>query len=121
MPSDEVQRVLWRFNDTAAAFPSEVCVHELVGAQAARTPDAVALEWRGATLTYSELQACAGRVAAWLMWHGVGAEVVVALQLERSMEQVVGVLGVLVSGGAYLPLDAAWVRGWRSHCARPPL
>ena len=101
-------QVLWRFNDTAAAYPTELCVHELVEAQAARAPSAVALEWQGATMTYSELVECSAGVAAWLRSHGVAPDCVVALQLHRSLEQVVGVLGVLVSGGAYLPLDSNW-------------
>ena len=52
-PEAEAARVLWRFNDTGAAWPTEACVHELVGAQAARTPAGVALEWAGSTLTLS--------------------------------------------------------------------
>ena len=100
--------MLWRFNDTAASCPAEVCVHELVGAQAARTPAAVALEWEGATLTYASLQGSAGAVGVWLRAHGVASDRVVALQLHRSLEQVVGMVGVLRSGGAYLPLDSVW-------------
>ena len=59
-------------------------------------------------MTYAELWDAAGRVSAWLVAHGVVADCVVALQLDRSLEQVVGVVGVLRSGGAYLPLDAKW-------------
>ena len=66
MPRHAAQRVLWRFSDTAAAHPSELCVHELVAAQAARTPAAVALEWKGDALAYAALEACAASVAAWL-------------------------------------------------------
>ena len=51
---------------------------------------------------------CASRVAAWLVAHGAAPDGVVALQLDRSLEQVVGVYGVLLSGGAYLPLDPKW-------------
>ena len=96
------------FNATAAAYPQDACVHELVAAQAAATPDAPALEWRGDAMSYAELHACAARVAAWLRAHGVAPDCVVALQLSRSLEQVVGVYGTLLSGGAYLPLGPAW-------------
>ena len=105
---DEAASVLWRFNDTSAAFPSDACAHELVAAQAARQPSAIALEWRGATMAYASLHACAERVGAWLRSRGVAADGVVALQLDRSLEQVVGVCGVLRAGGAYLPLDPSW-------------
>ena len=108
MAGEESELVLRGFNDTAAPFPAELCVHELVAAQVARTPDAVALEWRGDTMSYAELHASAARVAAWLAARGVAPDGVVALQLHRSLEQVVGVYGVLLSGGAYLPLDPKW-------------
>eukprot|EP00964_Phaeocystis_antarctica_P041189 scaffold23548_cov81-Phaeocystis_antarctica.AAC.2 len=108
MAGVESELVLRGSNQTAAPFPAELCVHELVAAQAARTPDAVALEWRGDTMSYAELHASAARVAAWLAAGGVAPDGVVALQLHRSLEQVVGVYGVLLSGGAYLPLDPKW-------------
>ena len=108
MPEPEAELVLRTFNATAADYPRELCIHELVAAQAARTPDAVAVEWRGDRMSYAELLGCAERVGAWLVAHGVAPDGVVALQLSRSLEQVVGVLGVLHSGGAYLPLDPAW-------------
>ena len=108
MAGVESELVLRGFNDTFAPFPAELCVHDLVAAQAARTPDAVALEWRGDTMSYAELHASASRVAAWLAARGVAPDGVVALQLDRSLKQVVGVYGVLLSGGAYLPLDPKW-------------
>ena len=108
MPADETELVLKTFNDTSAEYPADLCIHDLVAAQAARHPDAIALEWQGDTMTYGELMECAGQVARWLQAHGVVPDGVVALQLDRSLEQVVGVVGVLLSGGAFLPLDAKW-------------
>merc|ERR1712166_1729455 len=108
MAGEESELLLRGFNDTEAPFPAELCVHDLVASQAARMPDAVALEWRGDTMSYTELHASAARVAAWLAARGVAPDGVVALQLHRSLEQVVGVYGVLLSGGAYLPLDPKW-------------
>ena len=61
-------------NDTAADYPRELCIHELVAAQAARTPDAVAVEWRGDRMIYVELLGCAERVGAWLVAHGVAPD-----------------------------------------------
>eukprot|EP00964_Phaeocystis_antarctica_P111229 scaffold75548_cov59-Phaeocystis_antarctica.AAC.1 len=74
LPVAEAELVLRGFNDTAAPFPTELCVHELVAAQAARTPDAVALEWRGDTMSYAELHASAARAAAWLAARGVAPD-----------------------------------------------
>merc|ERR1712166_1128745 len=108
MAGEESELLLRGFNDTEAPFPAELCVHDLVAAQAARTPDAVALEWCGDTMSYAELHSSAARVAAWLAARGVAPDGVVALQLHRSLEQVVGVYGVLLAGGAYLPLDPKW-------------
>ena len=108
MPPDEAERVLWTFNDTAAAFRTDLCIHDLVAAQAARTPDAVALEWQKGTIAYADMMESASRVAAWLDEHGTTPDSRVALQLHRSLEQVVGMISVLLSGGAYLPLDLEW-------------
>ena len=108
LPADEAECVLRRFNVTAAAFPLELCVHELVIAQVARVPAAIALEWQGAQLSYAQLLSSAMALSAWVRSRGVSADMVVALQLRRSLEMVVGLLGVLLSGGAYLPLDPSW-------------
>ena len=108
--ADELRLLLWKFNDTSVLLTqsAHVCVHTLVEEQAALTPNAVALEWNGDHLTYAELMQCSSGVAEWLRACGIAADDVVALQLHRSLEQVVGMLGVLRSGGAYLPLDVTW-------------
>ena len=93
------------FNDTAGEFPSGMTLHGLVEAQAARSPDAVAVTFEGARLTYRELNARADRVAHRLCGLGVGPETLVAVCAERSLELLVALLGVLKAGAAYLPLD----------------
>ena len=90
------------------AYPADLLVHELFEAQADRTPDAVALASAGESLTYAELNARANRVAHHLRELGVGPDVRVALCVERSVEMVVGLLGVLKAGGAYVPLDPSY-------------
>ncbi|HEX6371571.1 MAG TPA: amino acid adenylation domain-containing protein [Longimicrobium sp.] len=84
------------------------CVHERVRAQARRTPDAVAVTCDGAGLTYRELDARAEHVARLLRRQGVGPDVRVGVFMERSLELVVGMLGVLKAGGAYVPLDPGY-------------
>ncbi|TDX61138.1 amino acid adenylation domain-containing protein [Methylosinus sp. sav-2] len=97
--------LIFDWNDTSADFPRDLCVHELFEAQAQRTPDAVAAIFRDDALTYGELNARANRLARHLVGLGVGPEAIVGLCVERSLEMVVGLLGVLKAGGAYLPLD----------------
>ncbi len=103
----ESRQLIRDWNRTAAPLP-ESTVHGQIAAQAARTPDAVALVWRGEAWTYSELEARSNRLAVRLRALGVGRESVVGVPLERSAAMVVAVLAVLKAGGAYLPLDPAY-------------
>ncbi|MET8566301.1 amino acid adenylation domain-containing protein, partial [Streptomyces flaveolus] len=101
----ERHRILTDWNDTAADLPDATVV-ELFEAQAARTPDAVALSATdGAELTYRELNARANRLARLITAHGVGAEDRVAVLLPRSAGMVTALMAVLKSGAAYVPLD----------------
>jgi amino acid adenylation domain-containing protein len=83
------------------------CLHHAFEAQAARTPEAVALEFEDRTLSYRELNAWANRIAHRLRALGVGPEALVGLCVERSAEMVAGLLGILKAGGAYVPIDAS--------------
>ncbi|HEX7240791.1 MAG TPA: condensation domain-containing protein, partial [Longimicrobiaceae bacterium] len=101
----ERRLVVEEWNDTAAEGPDAACAHHLVEAQAGRTPDAVAVSWEGGALTYAELELRAGRLAGRLRALGVGPDARVGLCLERGPEMMVGVLGILKAGAAYVPLD----------------
>jgi len=98
-------------NATALPLPLDRCLHELVEAQAARTPGAPAVIAEDGELTYGELDERAERLARRLRRLGVGPEVPVGLFVERSAAQVVAILGVLKAGGAYVPLDPAYPSG----------
>src|SRR6185295_1969219 len=100
----ERQQLLVDFNRTEVDYPGEKLLHKLFEAQAERTPANVAVEFEGESLTYEELNARANRVAHYLRRQGVGPESAVSLLMERSMEMIVGLLGVLKAGGAYVPL-----------------
>ncbi|HLX07815.1 MAG TPA: amino acid adenylation domain-containing protein, partial [Thermoanaerobaculia bacterium] len=102
-PPERHQLLEW--NDTAAAYSEDRCLHELIEDQARRTPRAVAVAADDATLTYRALNARANRLARHLRSLGAGPETVVAVCLERSAALVAGLLAILKAGGAYLPLD----------------
>ncbi len=83
-------------------------MHDLFAAQAARTPDAVAVSWRGERTTYAELERRANRLANALRRRGVGPETRVGVCMSRTPELLVALLAVLKAGGAYVPLDPAY-------------
>ena len=95
------------FNATVRAVPSGT-LPELFAAQAAATPDAVAAVYQDRELSYAALEAHANRLAHHLRGAGVGPESVVALCVERSLEMVIGLIGILKAGAAYLPLDPSY-------------
>ncbi|MCU1734442.1 MULTISPECIES: non-ribosomal peptide synthase/polyketide synthase [unclassified Pseudomonas] len=93
------------WHQDVARYPSEQCVHQMIEAQAARVPDAVALSFGGEQLTYAALNARANQLAHKLREQGVGPDVLVGLSVERGFEMLIGVLAILKAGGAYVPLD----------------
>ncbi|MGH7797422.1 MAG: amino acid adenylation domain-containing protein [Candidatus Binatia bacterium] len=96
-----------RGEDNELAYP-QVCLHELFEAQAARTPDAVALVCEDRQLTYRELNERANSLARRLRALGVGPEALVGICAERSLELVAGLLAIAKAGGAYVPIDPAY-------------
>src|SRR5262249_21471119 len=104
LTSELSKRVLVDWNATQAAYPS-MCLPELISAQSRRTPDAVAAVYEGETLTYAQLDQRANQLAHYLRALGVGPEVLVGLCVERSLDMLVGLLGILKADGAYVPLD----------------
>ncbi|MGK3998773.1 amino acid adenylation domain-containing protein [Sorangium sp. So ce1024] len=99
------RRVAAAWNDTEVAYPSDLRVHALFEAQAARTPEATAVIFDERRLSYRELDARANQLAHALRRRGVGPDVLVAIAAERSVEMVVALLAVLKAGGAYVPID----------------
>ncbi|RKG63993.1 amino acid adenylation domain-containing protein, partial [Corallococcus sp. CA054B] len=104
LAGEERQQVLVEWNATRAPFP-EACMHSLFEAQVRRAPESVAAVFEGTHLTYAQLDARANQLAHALRRRGVGPEVRVALSVERSLDVVIGLLGILKAGGAWVPVD----------------
>jgi len=104
----ERYQMLLKWNDTDADYQIDMCIHKLFEAQAERTPDSVALISGNEQVTYGELNKRANRMAHYLRSSGTGPETLIGICLERSVEMMVGLLGVLKAGGAYVPLDPAF-------------
>ncbi len=104
------QQILGDWNQTTQPFPSHLCIHQLFEQQAERTPDRIAVVARGKELTYQQLNERANQLAHYLRRIGVGPDVLVGLHVERSVEMMVGLLGIQKAGGAYVPLDPDFPR-----------
>src|SRR5882724_7753401 len=105
---EERHQLLHEWNDTEAEYPRDKCVHELFEEQVKRTPEAVAVVFEDANLTYGELNRRANQLAHYLRGLGVKPDERVGICVERGLEMVVGLLAILKAGGAYVPLDPAY-------------
>ena len=106
IPNEE--RIKLLENETSRAYPRDRCVHELFELQVERTPEAIAVIFEDQELSYTELNARANQLARELRARGVGPEVLVGILMQRSIEMVVALLGVLKAGGGYVPLDLSY-------------
>jgi amino acid adenylation domain-containing protein len=104
----ERQQLLSGWNDTQTDIDCSLLAHQLFETRAVRTPNAPALVFGNTNVTYCELNDRANRLARYLCARGVGAEIRVAICLERTVELLVGILGVSKAGGAYVPLDPTY-------------
>src|SRR5437667_192947 len=104
LSAEERHRVLVEWSDTVHRV-EPTTLPELIEAQVERTPEAAALVFEGEELSYAELNRRANRLAHSLIAEGIGPEDIVGLSLPRSVEMIVGLVGVLKSGAAYLPID----------------
>jgi amino acid adenylation domain-containing protein len=102
----ERKQLLVEWNQTAATYPADKCLHELFELQAARTPERGAVRCGEQSLSYQELNQASNQLAHYLRQQGVGPDQRVGLCLDRSTSMMVAVLGILKAGGAYVPLNA---------------
>ncbi|MFQ4144471.1 condensation domain-containing protein [Chlorogloeopsis sp. ULAP02] len=108
LTDSEQQQILVEWNNTNAKYPQDQCFHQLFAAQVERSPNATALIFAEKLLTYRELNAKANQLAHYLQALGVGAEIPVVVCVERSLEMIVGLLGILKAGGVYVPIDPTY-------------
>ncbi|MEO5330729.1 MAG: amino acid adenylation domain-containing protein [Magnetococcus sp. YQC-5] len=105
LPQAEYHQMVHGWNQTTLPMPPDACIHTLVEAMAAKTPDAPALDFEHTTLSYRMLNEQANQLAHHLMASGVQPGTLVGISLERSLETVIGLLAILKAGGAYVPMD----------------
>jgi amino acid adenylation domain-containing protein len=104
----ERKKILIEWNQTHAGYPSEQLIHQLFKEQALCRPEAIAVTYGNAQVTYAELDQRSDRLACLLRSIGVGPDVLVGIYVRRSPDMIVALLGILKAGGAYLPLDPAF-------------
>ncbi|HLP46227.1 MAG TPA: AMP-binding protein, partial [Candidatus Kapabacteria bacterium] len=124
LSEEEKNRILYEFNNTEAAYPQTKTIHRLFEEQAGQNPDSIAVigkrsmaeEFRDNVytqvaknfdirITYKELNDKANRLASRLIEKGVQPDFIVGIMVERSLEMIIGILGILKAGGVYLPID----------------
>lgn len=101
----ERHQLLVEWNDTQKDYAVEQCIHKLFEAQVFRAPGAAAVVFENEQLTFDELNRRANQLAHYLAKLGVGPDALVAICMERSLEMVIAILGILKAGGGYVPLD----------------
>lgn len=105
---EEREEILFRFNETKSTYPREKRISQLFEEQVEKTPDIVAVECGDKNITYGQLNKSANALAARLREEGIGANDIVGIYCERSIELFIGILGILKAGGAYLPIDTIY-------------
>ncbi len=106
----EREQLLVHWNQTQSDYPRELCIHELIQEQVQHTPDTIAAQFEDERLTYLELNQRADDLAEILISQGVKPGTLVGLFVNRSIEMLIGLLGVLKAGGAYLPSIRLFLR-----------
>ncbi|MCW6048552.1 amino acid adenylation domain-containing protein [Lyngbya sp. CCAP 1446/10] len=105
LPDQEKNLLLVEWNQTQKDESQDLCLHQLIAQQAEVTPDKIAVSFEGQTLTYEELHQRSNQLANYLQQRGVKPDDLVGICVDRSLEMLVGLLGVLKAGGAYVPID----------------
>ncbi|WP_407306459.1 amino acid adenylation domain-containing protein [Desulfosporosinus sp. SB140] len=108
LSEEEKERILLKFNSTKINYSNDKSLNRLFENQVEQNPDKIALIFEEQELTYGELNRRANALAHYLRSRGVTRDTIVALLAKRSFEMLIGMIGVLKAGGAYLPLDSGY-------------
>ncbi|MGM7721814.1 amino acid adenylation domain-containing protein [Metabacillus sp. Hm71] len=106
IPESELNQILFELNPTAMEYPKDVCFQDLFATQVKAQFVQPAVIQNGESLSYYELDLLSNKLANRLTRLGVGPDVPVGLYVERSLNMIVGILGIIKAGGAFLPIDA---------------
>ncbi len=106
--AEETQQIVVEWNDTKQEYPKDQTLLQLYEAQLQKTPNHIAVIFEEQQWTYLELNEKANQLAHYLIQHGVKVESKVAIMMERSIELIIGILGILKAGGVYVPLDPSY-------------
>jgi len=108
LSEEERKKVIVDFNNTHVPIKTQKTINEMFEDQVKKDPNAIAVVFNDVSLTYKELNEKANKVANYLRKKGVGPDSIVGIMIERSLEMIVGVIGIIKSGGAYLPIDTEY-------------
>ncbi|MPQ71606.1 MULTISPECIES: syringopeptin non-ribosomal peptide synthetase SypA [unclassified Pseudomonas] len=108
LPASERRQLQEDFNAFDCIYPTDLLLHQMFEAHAAARPDAVAVTYEGQRLSYGELNQWANQIAHRLIAEGIGADDRVAICVERSLEMIAGLVGILKAGAGYVPLDPSY-------------
>jgi amino acid adenylation domain-containing protein len=108
LTAEERRQILIEWNAKVMEFPRDATLHGLFEERARARPKAVAASFRGASLTYAELEARANQVAHHLRSLGIGPNRLVGISCERSFEMLIGLVAIAKAGGAYVPMDPSY-------------
>ncbi len=115
MPDDEHIRKINEWNSTAVNYSLEKSVHQLFEEQALRSPDCIAVVFEDQVLTYAELDSRANKLAHYLISNGIRSGDFVGVYMDRSLELVIALIGILKTGAAYVPIDPSYPVDRRSY------
>ncbi|MFS1513883.1 non-ribosomal peptide synthase/polyketide synthase [Chengkuizengella sp. SCS-71B] len=108
LTEQERQQLLVEFNDRTKEYPKDVTIHKLFEEQVVKTPSNIAVMYEGGQLTYKELNERTNQLARALKEKGIQSETIVGIMVDRSLEMIIAIYGVLKAGGSYVPIDPTY-------------
>ncbi|HSU49336.1 MAG TPA: amino acid adenylation domain-containing protein, partial [Segetibacter sp.] len=108
LTKEEKDELIGGFNNTQISYPENKTIVTLIEEQVQKTPEAVAALFQDKEITYKEINERANQLAHYLRFAGVSSETLVPICIERGIDMVVGILGILKAGGTYVPIDPAY-------------